>query len=465
MFWLINCAQAASLAGMNVPWVGGGFAGPSEPGALGVIFTPSTAALAPAPEVALDVGLVAVSVDFQVDALGQVAGTLPQVQPTLMAAAPIGERFGVGAAVFAPYVRSGESDPEGPFRLFSISSTLMFLEADVIAAVRPVKWLSIGGSLRLGQFTLASTNAIDTGAMLNAALEPETPLPTGDALLEGHQTVRDVGEVTASWGVGVSLVHPKGPELHLAYRPKWTTGGEGTVELVPSDDLVARIEGDVSVALTLPPSFSLSGRLPMGRFTAVPELEWVGWSATGRPVYDVRNLVLTTSDPLLNGILNDVGLTESALIDSQEGVRDSDMEWSDVVNFGMYGSWRFSDALAARAGVWRGGSAVADRAVSPGNLDFASWEIRAGADWRPIPKLRTAFSLAAVPPSVRTITNSKYDLTNPATPEDALPSGNGRYSLTAFRAGVTLIYSFAPPDSVGAGPRGGAGAPPPGSPL
>lgn len=442
MFWWCSTAVASSVAGLAVPGVGGGFAGPAEHGALGVLHAPTAAVMGDRPEIALDLGYLHNQLTIRLDGLEEpYADTDRSPQPTLMAAVPFGP-VGIGLGLQVPFLRGSEEDADTPLRLYTITSTIQFIEADLEVAVRPHPWFAVGAGLRVGRFTYEGSHAIDTGAMLNAALDPEPALPIGEPLLQGTQAIAPASVVAFSWVVGATLTVPDGPELVAAFRPPWVTRATHGLQFVPSDDLAASIDGQVEVRLAMPAQLDLAARLPIGRVTVIPELQWVGWGRTGRLGASVTDLQLSASDPVLNGLLGAAGLAEADFVTSQEGDRTSDLGWHDVVNLGLQTAFAASETVEVRAGVWRAPSAVRSAAVHPGNVDFGRWDLRGGAAWQPVPALRLMASVDWMPGSTRTIRDSMYTLEDPPAGVDALPSANGQYALRLWRAGLTVVLSL-----------------------
>lgn len=444
-------AYAGSVAGLSVPGVGGGFAGPAEHGALGITFAPTASVLADNAEVAVDLGFLSNALSIDLDAWDK-GTTYRDVdrspQPTLMAVlpfeTPVG-RFGIGADFQVPYIRGGEEPADGPLRLFTISSTLQLFEEDLSLSYRPSPWFALGFGLRAGQYTYASTSGIDTGVTLNTALAPDPPVPIGDPLLQGRRIITPGTAVTWSWMASAVLTVPKGPEFTVAFRPAWVMRSEHRVTIVPSDDLNAEIDGRVEVSLALPAVLDVAARIPVGPLTLMPEVQWVGWQRTGRIDTHARDLSLASPDPALDLLLVTSGLSQADFVTSQEGASSSSLGWNNVINVGMQASVKPpATPLEFRAGLWNAPSAVPDKLVTPSNLDFARWDLRAGAAWQIVAPVKVGLSADVYPGSARVIKNSVYTQTDPSA-DLAKPSGNGRYSLGLWRAGLTLLFSIPTP--------------------
>jgi long-subunit fatty acid transport protein len=437
MFWIATVAVAGSIAGLGVP--GGGFAHPAEEGAFGLPYAPTAALSAPAPELLLDVGLLGSHLRTELDVWTEpLTGASVSPVPTLAVAVPLGP-VALGALFQVPYARGGGGDPAGPQRFYSGASSLRLLEQQLTAAVRPVDALALGAGLRVGELSYRATRSIDTAAMLNSSLSPELALPVGDPLLEGTQTLSGVDGVGVSYVASAALVHPRGHQVGVAFRPPWALRGAGEVAFSPSDDLAAQVDGQVAVELVMPAHLHLSGRIELDRLTLLPDVEWVGWRRTGRNTATVSGLRLTSADPVLDGVLGTSGLDQADFLRSQEGDQSSDLHWRDVVNVGLAASVRATPRLDLRVGVWRSPGALELDWVHPANLDFTVWNLRAGARFDAAPALTLAASADLYAAQTRTVTTSVYSQTDPASPAQALPRADGRYAATLWRAGLTVV--------------------------
>ncbi|HHO50373.1 MAG TPA: hypothetical protein ENK18_05745, partial [Deltaproteobacteria bacterium] len=91
-------AMAAGVGGSSVPGSGGGFAGATEAGALGAIYSPGAVATGGRPELLVDLGAFWQELTFNIDDVGVPQHSAEWIpQPSGAIAVPLG-RFGVGAA-------------------------------------------------------------------------------------------------------------------------------------------------------------------------------------------------------------------------------------------------------------------------------------------------------------------------------------------------------------------------------
>jgi long-subunit fatty acid transport protein len=430
--------MAGSLAGSSVPSVGGSFAGVTEPGALGLVEQPAASVRGPGPELAIDLGLLHTGLNTQLDNWDSPLKTgNPALQPTLLLSVPVGP-LGFGAAVHSSYLRGQDLDPEGPQRFYGVRSGLSLIEGDLTASARPLDTLSFGAGARIGLLQYDAFKSTDLAATLNPALDPTPPLPYGEPLLEGSQAVGPLSQTTVSWIVGAAL-HFDVLQLDVSYRPAWKTTMVGPVQLVPSSDLQTSIDGRLEVTLTMPAHLMLGARIPVGsRWTLVPEVEWVGWARSGRNTLTISGLTLSATDPLLDELLGASGLSQADFLTSSEGTTETDSHWHDVVNGSLQTLWEPADDLELRAQLAVAPSAVETRWLHTSNLDFGTIVLGLGAAWQVAPQVRLALGGQHYRGLPRRVVDSPYDLEAPRDGAPALPSANGSYRLSLWRAGLTL---------------------------
>ncbi|MBX2802422.1 MAG: outer membrane protein transport protein [Myxococcales bacterium] len=423
--------HAAGVGGSGVPSAGGGFAGPADPGARGLFHNPAAALTGDSPELLVDVGFFAQDLDVTVLGIGVPQRTLDLIpHPSGSIAVPLGP-VGLGVALHSPYSRGGDEDPNGPYRFYSIGSTLQLVETDVSAAVRVHDRLILGAGLRLGLFQFRSDSALDAGALLNDTLAPNPPLPVGDPLLEGQQRVGPMSGMSASWLVGAVVNLPADVKVSAAFRPKWVIPVTGPVELEPANDLNTFVAGEATVRMPFPASFMLAGSVPVGRVTLLPEVEYVGWSGASEIGLTISDLSLTSSDPLFDGVLQLSGLAEADFLASAEGDDPRLIGWHDILVPGMQVHWDTTELLDLRGGVWYGPTAVPDEVVNPGNVDFETITLRLAAAVQPHPVVRVAGV-------VESFISPERSVSGLPAPDVVLPSPDGTYDLDLWRFGATV---------------------------
>ncbi|MEZ4240491.1 MAG: outer membrane protein transport protein [Myxococcota bacterium] len=439
LLWALSATSAlagAGISGTSVPSAGGGFAGPTEAGALGALSNPAAVARAVAPELLLDVAVFRRTVTTDLAAWdGPEVATTWAPQPSAGLAVSFG-RLGLGAAFQAPTSRGGPQPPEGPQRFFTVDSTLQLVQGSLLAAYRVHDQVSIGAGLRVGQVSYLSEKRVDTGASFNQSFDLDPPLPVGDPLLEGRQRVGAMSGWSASWVAGVQWVLPSNAQIALSFEPPWRIWVAGPIEQEPSLDLNAAIAGEGRVRLGFPAHLTLGGRVPIGRVTLIGDVEYVGWARAGSATSEISGLTITSSDPLFDGILTSSGLAEADFLASSEGTTENELGWHDIVIPGLQAQWSATDTVDLRAGVWYAPTAVSDDHVTPSNLDFATITARLAGAVLVVPQLRTALTVEKLFVPTRHITTSPYSLDQ--TVDGVLaPSGNGDYALDVWRFGLS----------------------------
>lgn len=446
MLLLVGPAVASALSGFGVPGVGGAWAGPGERGPLGL---PQNAAAAwtPTPELVGDLGLLQARYAFTLDGRSPTASGGVSAVPFLGATVPLGP-VGVGATVFVPYARGGKpGDPEGPQRFHSIEGTILVVEADLDVAThlefgrRPdgdrLVDLTVGAGPRYARMRMRSQRAFDTGALLHGLLGPEADVPLGEPLLEGTLTLPGLAGDGVGLATGLRVEVADRVTLAFGYRSAMRVRLAGAVELVPSNDLAMRVDGRVQSELVLPSEGWGSVRVAAGPVAVTGEAGRVGWSSVAAIASRVSGLEVSSPDPLMQGILESYGLSEAEFLDSLDTmVTTTGMR--DVWVLGLGGEVATGRGVRLRAGVQHAGAAIPSPNVHPGNVDWATWDLRGAGWWDATPALGVGLGGDVILAPTRVVSDSALALTNPAESGMTLPSGNGRYALGAARLGLTV---------------------------
>ena len=431
-------ALAGGVDGSGVPSAGGGFAGPGDPGARGAIYNPAAIGRGEGIELLVDLGMFRQELRTTLDDLADLErGVYYLGQPSAALAVPIG-LFAVGGFVHGPYSRGSDDNPDGERRFLSIGSDLQLVEGALLGSLStPVTAsglsVTLSGGLRIGQVSFRSDSALDFGYFLNDLLVltgSNYALPVGDPFLEGQQRVGPLSGVGTSWMAGLSVDLPGGAAVHAAFRPRWVVPLRGGFELQPSNDLNTVVEGDARVGMPFPARAMLAASVPVGRLTLLPEVEWIDWGGAADIGVTLQDLAITSSDPLFDGILESAGLDRPSFLAAAEGDQPTSLGWKPIVNPGIQAEYALTDTIDVRGGFFWGRTAVPDSVVTPSNVDFETFTVRTAGAWRASRRFRFAATVEAFPSPVRVISGLE-----PANP--TVPSGNGRYQLILWRAGLT----------------------------
>ncbi len=437
---LLGVAPAATLSGYGAPELGGGFGGIGSPFVFGLAQTP-TMARPPSAQVGLDIAAMYSRYAYTLDKQEEVVSEGTSAVPFLAGAAPIG-RFGLGAAVFAPWARGGSSDPDGPQRFHSIEGAFTGIEGDLCAAWSPHDAWTIGAAGRVVNVTLDSHRAIDTGAMLNGMLGDEAGVPVGDPFLEGTQSLVGLSGWAPAWALGVRFAPRGGPTVDAAFRSAVDTTVEGTVQLHPSNDLEVYLEGDVAVNFVFPAEALLAVRVPAGPHSLGAEVGWIGWSSLSNVDSELSGLAVRSDDNALQSVLSSYGMSQADYVDGL-GAQSSQTGMQDIVVGGLWGEFALGERVLLRPGAWYSPAALPDDYVHPGNADFASLDVRLAAAWRASEHWSLVGSVDYWVSGRRDIDESVFSLAAPASSGRVLPPGDGVYALDVARVGGGVLYHAA----------------------
>lgn len=418
---LAPAARAAGFEGASIPSWGGGWSGPGDPGARGVLYNPAASGSGEGPELLFDVGVLGLQVGYWPDTRQQpYLIRVPAPQPTITFAMPLGDRFGVGSYLHVPYLRS------------DFTSGMLFVESALLGSWQPKDWLVVGGGLRLGMSRIGATIPLDTGELINDSvpLTGDLKLPLGHPLLQGDQLVTTVNRFTVS-AVLATSIRVRSAWIHAVFRPPWILHSRSDILLRPSNEVDALLEGSVVVRVPLPMRAMLAATVPVGRLTLLPEVEYVGWRQTGQLGIDLSDLRIISSDPVFNGVLASVGLAEADFLKVAEGPQRFDLGWRDIVNPGLQAQYALKDDVDLRAGVLGTMSAVSDDVLGEYNLDFMTVTFRGGAAWEVSRRVRLSGS-------------AEWYYSPGRVKRDANDRIAQFYDLDGFRLGVTTQVFLTP---------------------
>jgi len=443
---LLPAAIAAGAAGNGTPVLGGGVAGPLQDGAAGLFSNPAAAHPAEG-ELLFDLQYAHSSVEMQLSGQEAEADAGGSVIPALSVASPPLGPVGLGLALHVPYGRGGENPEDSTLRFHNQSGEIRAMEAALNVAVQPADWLTVGVAGRAAQLTLATVNATDTGAMLAGLLDQGGEELLNDPFLEGTQSVSGKG-LAGGWAAGVRVTPPGGWVFAADFRSKLRGVVEGDLSYVLSNQLAVEITGNQETYLEFPAELSVGAALPVGRVTITPELTWIGWSSWNRIETRLHDLSFGSRDPYLDAYIEALGGSLDTLIaDMDSNVTTNGT--SDIFSGGVGVKAQVADAWDLLGGVYLTPAATQDDHVHPGNVDFAVADVRAGAVYWTQRRTRFAVTADRMFAPERSVSQSVYDpLADPETGL-AVPSGDGRYSLALWRAGLTVIQPFGPHPSGG----------------
>jgi len=432
---LAGQVHAAGLTGLDTPALGGGLVDPTTRSALGMVENPAAARLSSS-AFALDIGLISTALTVELDGADEAVtnrGTTPV--PTVAIAGPVGG-WGMGFTLMVPFARSGDNDPEGPLAEHSVRGGILVVEGDLCLAAPLPGGISLGVAARGAFIRLESVKAVDTGALIASLSEADSSTLSDDPFLQGTQSLHPAPGGGGGFALGGLIERPSGWGGALWYRSPLWGSTRGPFTYAPSDSLTVELQGTITTPITMP--WSVGGALvvPVGAVSITPRMGYVRWSSWATLVGAVSETELGASDALLDAILGSAGLDVAGLIGDTvvTGNRTHDVITAGVsIDHPIQGDWD------ATWGLHWSPAAVPDATVHPANLDFASLDVRGVLNWQTARRTGLAVTADVFLAPTRVITTSELSEDNSQAGGERRPSGNGTYSISAARLGLTWV--------------------------
>jgi len=437
MLWvtIIAAAMASTSSGLGLTPMGGGLAGVTEPGVMGLPLNPA-AARSEQIEGAVDFGLNmhAMSVGLQGQSTVVSDGISPM--PYLGFTIPFGD-FGVGAHLTVPYGGGAKLAENGPQRFHVIETESYVMEAGLAVAYQPVEWLRAGVSYRLGRGTLSKRAAMNTASIINSKADLNPPLDVNNALFEGGQDL-SVSGLGMAYGLGLSVFLPGEHEVHLAYRSPMTVSMDGDVTLRPSNMMSLSGDGKAHTELRYGREFELGWVVPVGRTRLLLLGGWVDWSPMAMIDVDIDQMVVKGEDETTESLIQGTGLNASDLLDGTITINNnlghrSTFHGGAAVDIPIGTQW------TVRPGAYYSPTTLPSAGFHASIMDFTSFDLRLAGSYTPKRWLTLGLSIDQFIVLDRVIRDSSLSLDNPASSGRVLPSGNGLYQMNATRLGLTVI--------------------------
>ena len=372
---------------MGISPLGGGFAGVSEAGVMGLGLNPA-AAKSEQIEGAIDIGLSLYSLDVTLD--GAEGTQTTGISPTPMVAITVPvQDIGLGAYFMVPYGGGADFPADGAQRFHVISTESYLLEGGLSVAYQPVDWVRGGASFRVGRATLSKYAAMNTASLLNSKTGPSPPLDVSDPLFLGEQDVNLSGH-GYGYGLGLSFFLPSDHEVHIAYRSPMRVPMDGEVSLKPSDALGLAIDGEASGTMQFARGLELGVVLPLGKTRLSLMAGWVDWSPLETIAIELGALEISEVDR--EGTLRPGRHQRRVLADAVGLSILNDLGHGSTVHGGGTVDIPVGSEWVVRTGVFYSPSTLPAEAMHASIVDFAVLDLRLAAAFTPAEWLTAAVS-------------------------------------------------------------------------
>lgn len=428
-----------TFSGLGLADYGGSFSGISQTGVFGVGYNPA-AALSDETSILLDVGSINAGYQSALEGEASIESNSTSNVPYIALTTPIGERLGLGFNLGVPYSRVATESENQSQRFHGIESALIIAELDSSLAYKVSDNLTVGVGAALVNAIASARVAMDTGAVLYSLFRNDTTESLiGDPALEGTRIFEDGRTLGIGGNVGFRYRSNNGIELTGTYRSEIRSKLEGKVLMRPINSLNLMIEGDLVGDFVLPMEAQYSLSVPIGPMRLAAEGSWVDWSSTSEQFATLENLVVVSDDSIAESLLAQYGLDDPELFGStqQLGVNG----FQDIHAFGARLTWETPE-LQVTAGAMYSPNATPDEWAHPANTDFQSVNYYGGALRDITDHLTLGLSASYLDVTDRVITNSNSSLRAAPGVAPMVPNGNGSYSLSLWRVGLSVLYSL-----------------------
>ena len=438
---VLDTAMAVGAAGLGVPVAGGALCTPDALGPQGLAMNPAAASSLD-PELMLDVGLLHSKLEVQLDGQDPLPSSGSwQPIPTLGVTVPLTEHLGLGGLFYVPYGRGGGGPEDGPQRFHGIESSVNVLELDLAVAFTPLEIFTVAAALRAARLSLSTYKAMDTGQLIAGIADADPEGLVGDPFLEGYTRLDDGEGGAMSYALGAHIRPAEGWLISAYYRAPMSGVTTADFVLVPSNDLQVEIAGQMETPMNMPAELGLSVSVPVQKAVITPQVHWVGWSSWATFSSRPTGLSASSSDPILDGVLQTFDLTIDDLLRGVDEVESFNGN-TDIYVVGVSGEVEATDRVVLFGGLLHHGVSVPDDVTHPSSLDFATTDLRAGVIWSTGRKTRLALGADGLFSATRDIDDSVLSMTAPPEGTEAVPSGNGVYQLALSRVGLTWLQRW-----------------------
>jgi hypothetical protein len=193
----------------------------------------------------------------------------------------------------------------------------------------------------------------------------------------------------------------------------------------------------------------------MGRFTYAQELElgvvvpigiarlsvmggWTDWSGWETVDIEVNNLAMSSDNDAMESLLSTTDVNEADIMKAGTSITN-DLGNSSAFHGGIGLSIPIGSRYEVRPAAYYAGTTIPDETFHAGIVDFPAYDLRLSASHTPVDWLTVGLSFDHFVVPDRTVRNSSLSFDNKANSGRTLNSANGRYTMRAHRAGLTLI--------------------------
>lgn len=463
---LLPATAAAGSAGAGVPEVGGAGAGAASDDARGLFYNPAASVGANGSQVTFDLGVNILAIHYQRAGLNPRGGApFPGADSFDLAPTPYlairsdnfgrrekyrragrdESRLGLGFTIAAPFGRRvfPKSEYPGRYHLGKLDYFTVYAIPSIAFRVMPGWRIGAGPILAISQYTL--TQRLDLAPELQKISPSNPPPPRESGLLEGQIEVNAARAIEPAFSLGTMVDLGDGvATIGAGFLSGSISNAVGRSKVTPSLDFNVHSKADFKLTRALPPIVNLGARIrpPETPVEISIEGQWVGWHVVREDLITLKNSQIYADDADLQNLLSALNINQGQLVgsilDKKEPVA---RHWQDSVNLILGAEYKWAP-MRSRFEIGYDKSAIPDKNVNPGALDFDTLILGASTTWEPKEKpFSASLAISQYLNQGRTITNSKFD-TYSTERGYAYPSGNGTYSAVLTQVRVAFGFRF-----------------------
>lgn len=457
----------AGGAGTGIPETGGQGAGAASADAKGLAANPAAAAGVGGTEATLDVALMVLDVRYQrapyrgTDPTNDPDRTFKPASSFNAAVVPyVGVRsdalfgkepkLGIGMSVAAPFGRLVHFTPNYPGRYHLVTIDYSTVYATPAIALRPIPALRIGLGPVVGITSVRLRQRLDLAPTLQEIAPGDPPPPPESGLLEGEVLVREAQGVSYGFTVGGLVDVGERATIGLSFLSGQSSEAHGRSKVTPSRDLTLYTKGDFTLTQNLPPIVNAGVRYRLAEKPLEFSLEgqWVGWSVNRYFHLEIENSEIASSNADMQTLIDFLAAQGFDVNEGQviENIFDKDQyiarKYRNTWNALGGVEWQWRENVRARFQLGYDRSAIPDRTVNIGNVDFDSVVLGVGVTWTPKNRpLEIGLGISQYVSATRSVKESDF-ATHGRPVEYAFPSGEGKYSAVLSRVATNVTYRF-----------------------
>lgn len=330
--------------------------------------------------------------------------------PSFYGTAQVTDTVFLGLAITSPFGLTTKYPGNSIARYYALTTQLRTVNFGPTIAWQVTPQLSLGAGLNIETADAHLSNAVDYGAI--GALKGLAKLGYLPGTKDGIATVRG-NDTTVGWNVGLLFEPQPGTKIGFAYRSAMSHNLQGSITYQNVPTLLAPgfVNASASAKVPEPASASLSVAQDIGKWTALADVTFTGWSSFKTlTAYTGSTVVSTTPE-----------------------------NFNNTVSLSVGADYRLNEQVTLRAGTMYDPTPVKNQFRTPRIADNDRIWLSIGATYKPIPSLALTGAYSHL---FAANTNVNLADAGPGTPNFLRGNLNASYNLAIDIVSVQATYKF-----------------------